>query len=1599
MADGIEGIDDEPTYCFLSQATNRNQRATLAIGTHMGRAVRGDRGNIRRAILYDVGASRPGIDLVPPRPTRHNGEWNAVRAALAAGTATDMFTALRKLNSYRNRRLDVEIMKVHATVMFLGPEAGSNLDGMRDDPLGEGMPGATARDFLTQPAFRQAVRVALGHHFGNANHLAALPNRFKLRMDFLYSTAEGDAYSPVPKAQPKQAFVNEVLQDVPRFWPYGHAIHWYTVTPATLPVCVEDRVDAFFHDMDNVMPQQTSNRVLRNVIAVYLFAFPTNDAGQGGNLYGARVPRSKAAYVPAELPLDDGSTETALVPLPRELHASAGIALCDGVAPDGACIAASLMLGLDSVLATRSDSDLLVMLNDAVDGMRDRMASIAARRAFADPGDKEGFIARLRVQLEHLLETRVNVQAMYKAMGRHLLPEGGSRKGELYTHRSAISRAKRAYAAACCPLAAGRGHPLVDLSDPFFRVPQALDDETLRRLNAAAKPLFSDSTLPSFVVQAWTVGINNKIGLHIRHPLATLQYLLKGGRVVNLLFAHNHVSCVVDVGRCCSVTGTEFSARIYCGLCGFYACRTNPGAKLLVYQHQLNGCPRLTGVRMTAPLSNANRHGLNRFSIRARNLPLLMGFLDVSAVESDPPVAALRLVAPVPKKATQKDRSCVAYMGFSAGKLFGDTVMWGNIHECFHFSKAASREAYALGKTDKDGVTLATPQRLLESLCHPSTVDGILQRLAFVGPVILENAAALPADPAGVPCYFCRLPCGEPSLFKRFAAPAAAAADPLIEEGEETDDAGPVDFDEEDSGSVEGECVPVKHHCHATGLVAWAHGDCNTAGYQSSSALTIEVGSVEAMARCARVLCSSAFMDSFLGGKPPTITTFAGDITRIVFRVSATPRKLSKKELAAHLAASPGMPIKTAMELTMPRALVVTLRPATAFPVSDVCERPPSDSDTAADRIERLERNVLTYCRSVFNRFRLWPLFFGTNISFSRALLFDLARYALPPAVCPTSLVTKETLAVAKRMLTGGRLVMGDAVRMQLTEEEQASRRTAIMLLDFSAAYPAQLQKWKLPLHEHAFTSRGSFAQSPLAEAVKFITECDLNGPFCTLLEISGAFPPELQRQYARFPPVYSKVVLTGADLSCFQRVSLGIDMRKVIGPKSVAHFYPLVREVVFVRTAKILRRLGFAFTEIGRVWTIPQAKWGAPFADAMEKMRAEAPDAAASANVKLMANAVLGSLAVDKAQYGSLSAVRRFPDRSHEERAKSLIDNPRFTLRKTQAGDVDFYEMAPARWLHDQSTFAFIFIQAMARDDLVELVWGDGESDGLCTRFPSIQIGYGATDSLSFKVSIEPDSMYERMGFTDVRQCVAHSLARRFDTSNIPPTSSFFDLPSADMPARSMFEAALCTMALNKKRFGMLKEATGGAGCTDLFVNGPNRWAYAVLQHPRDTAPEFQRAPDVLKGIPKAWTSDAVPLEDRPTVPDFAASFYNAALPDVSALPALPGRKKADSKSLDKTTETRVKRNALSIWCNTACIVEADEPFRHFPIGSTWPEALAAKDKPFFIDEDATRTSPAAAAAAAAGVKRRREEPEPEPELDMDPLEAGGVSESKGSN
>lgn len=1558
----------------IAPSTNAPARSlVVAARNAMGVAVRGDGQNYRSLFLSDIGAiSRQPTQVAMGRRFDRVRQWIAQNPA----AHRDLWTQLRRVRPFYNGRNEEILKTMCTTLLFVNavsdPEENARraaIDSLRDDADGEGMDAEKAEEYFTSHLWPEIVRHGLEYHFHNAAVAAQLPPRFKIRIDIYFTTEDAGDHRPHPKAQPPQGWIGSTIRDVPRVWPAKAA--WDVATPGTINQIVRDMGEEFIQDMTEVMPNKDSNRKLKSVLAAQIFAFRTNAPAAGGSLYGMR--RSAASFKPA-IPRE--GDEEALEPITKALYLSTGIALCDGIAEDGRCILASLLLGLDSVLASRSDSDLLPILLQARQGYADKLALVTAKRLPIDPEDKAGFVQRARTEFDSFLAQLAQVKAMYGVQKRHVQTEAG-RTAEKYTARAAILRAKLVYR-----MVQAGTHSLVQLHDDFFLRPQPLCADTMERLNALARKLPGHPTLPAFKVQAWTVGQNDKIGMLYRAPGATLDYLLKGGRVVNLLFAHEHVSLVVEVGRCCNIVGTEFAGRLYCGLCGFYVSRNHNG-KLAIYQHQQLGCPSMAGARMTAPLSPANLRGFGKYGMRARNLPLLVGFLDVSEQESDPPVAALRLVAPVPRMPTAESRSYAAYKGFAAGELFGSPESWDSFYECFHFSKPVSRAAYAAGaESDNGSITLATPRALLERLCAPSTVEGIMKRLSFVGPMIQEHIDELkPA--AESHCWFCRLPVTGPSLLSIMATNTSPAPqrveDAFVCEGDEIpDDEERVEFlCDADAAAAEVAVhskAPVKHHCHATGLVYWAHSDCNVAGFQSSSSLTVDVGSPEAMAECARVVCTGSFMDAFLNSMPPSISTFGGQITRIVLAVPALPRPRSQKETALRraVAAAKGQEFDEAAELVshVRRSLMITFRPAATFPVAELAAL---EDVSATGRILWRERNLMEYARMTFNRFRLWPLFFGTNISFSRALLFERSLAVLPPGVCPTSLCDKEMLAVAKRMLTGGRLIMGEAVRMSLPDP--LDRRSAIMLLDVTASYPSQMLRWPLPMHEHAMhkTYQGRAArvtasfEERLERAMEFIEESDLLGSDCILLEISGYFSDELQLKYARFPPVYSKRHVTGADLSCFQRVSLGIDMKKSLGLRSVAHFYPLDKEVVFLRTAKILRRLGFTFTAVGMTWAIPQAKWGAPFAEAMQTARRDAPTKAASDNIKLMSNSVIGSLNVDKSQYGSLSVLRTFPDGSHKERGKSLIDSPRFSLKMHVAGDCELYEMNPARWLHDQSTFAFIFIQAMARDDLVELVWGSAEHPGLAAHFPtSLQIGYGATDSLAFKVSIEPDVFYH-VGYTDVRQVVASVLQDSFDMSNIPPASSFFDKPT-DLRAAADWEVTRSVCAKNVKRFGALKDATAGAGISELFVNGPNRWAYKHVQHPRDTLPEFTT--DVLKGIPREWAAaGGVSASEKPLeLADFAASFYNAALPDVSALPPLKGRKRADLVDLGRTSNTEVVRRNLSLWSNTACIVEADEPFRHFPLGASWPEARAAKDKPFFFERDAIRTDAAKAAEAAAG-------------------------------
>ncbi len=1564
----MEDIDFTPGVLVVGPKGTAGRTAGLA--APIGQLLRVVPSSLMYAAAQDVGAV-PMLPLRDPvteagrrltRAQQANPRFMQTRNFVLQG-GIDMFTAMRRIITYKKRNR--EVLKTKASLILFIPYEDDHhtvAASLREDGDRDGMPAAQARAFVLSNDFPEAVRGLLRHHFGNGPAGAPLPNRFRLRIDWLFTTADaGDEDAEEPKNGP-QALMGDVLVDVPRMWPSPPAYH--VCTPQTLTQTVRDIGASFFDHVDNEMRHERSNRILRTLVACYIFAAPTLDAVGGGMpLYNGLKVRGRAAFAAFDgLDVDSGAF---LVPLPEALFNSRGIVLNNPGVPetDKRCLARAIVTALYGKVACRSDSELLPILDDAKQGFEAREAELKLRHAryLAWPGSvgKASVIARMEAQIAAVKERQVALQAersealaLYARSGRHIRPEVFS--SEAYKTRSCWPSIERDLASAFD----GR-HPLVSFKDPFFSTGQPLTAETFSRMQTCALKI-PGTDLPAVKIQVWCVGQDNKIGVVYPAKGATLDYLKKGGRVVQLLFAHSHVSTVANVSASCNSKGTSKLERVYCGLCGYHTARS--GGKLRIWEHQRRGCPRFQGVEFPLPLSYTNRRMLGKWGTRARNRPLMLAFLDVSGVYDDETStfteadACLDLRACVPRSA----HTPLSYTPFD---LCDTEEAWTSFRRRWgSYAQTADHGVVAasIPRPERPHVH-STMAEVLSELARTPSVDNLLDQLHYCGPKMADRVAAVADLPPSSPCYFCRMPCNEISAWRRMKMPSEEVDADTDEEEERAD------TDEESDATVSTTTEAVQHHCHGTGDVYLAHPDCNTIGYQSSSLLAVEVGSAEAMACCVGVLFSRAFIDEHLRGKPPHITAFQGNVTRVTFKLFGTERGLYKHELAAlRLQAEEAgreFDADAAAEERRPRILTVMLRPRTAFSPDR------SLQPTALERVRDQATTTIAWAEKQFVSSCLYPLYFGTAISYARARFFDDGAVAFPPGVTPTSIVTREGLAFAKRILTGGRLVMGDAVSLELSPAAQTTRDEEIIIVDYTGQYPSKL-KGLIPSFEHEFAPvvlEPADREAPLA----FLERIDLYGSHNYVVEVSGAFPPHLHARLGRFPPVYSKREIFGRDLSAFQRVSLGIDVNKSIGMRSVAHFFPLENEVVWLRTLRIWLRLGFVVTRIGAIWSVPQAAWGRPFAASLEKQRQDATASGQKSTAdfcKLLANSVLGSLAIDKSRYTSYAVEKNYAeggdaaaaagDTESMTRSEKYADNPAWTLVAATAGDCTLYEKTKTRWAHENMTLVFTFIQAMARDDLVELFWGTDETpNGLVDIWPDVQVSYGATDSLAFKISLSDQA--RELGFKDVRQEFWWRFADRLDVSNVPSTSSFLDFPP-DMPhqVRMRMELARDMSTRNVGVWGKLKSQTGMCRVNRVFINGPNRWGYECDQDERDTPADCRRA--TLKSVPKTWMES----KDPPTLAEFSRSFEEGRLPDVSRFPAPSDRVKASTANFGAVCRVNVVRRHLSVWANTACIVEADPPFRHFPLGTADPLALEAAARPFAphaVADDGLEVSPKA--------------------------------------
>lgn len=1550
--------------------------ASRHLNAPLVRAMARSHGNVRYAALADA--------EVVPRPQRvqevirsraFRARWG--RAEDAAGPPTNARDMIDVLRSFGHAGT-----KKHASLIVFAPSGGFKAAG-----AGDGMPPDEAAAYMDDGLFAEAIDTAVRGHFQGG-----LPARFRLRVDVMFTTQAGGLGAPGAGAP--IALLGPDVLPVPRMYRGPQAV----CTPAELSGQCEEIVDAFRHFVDHDMPAQGSNRTFGNLIAAYVWAFRTLDAGAGGNLYGGRCSGMKP-WSPLSGPGLDG--------LPEGLFSCHGLVLNWQEQHDELCIARAITTGLDALLESTSDVNLLTWTLSTLEAAhKERRRTERDLGKPGSPAIQANRVSAHRLAASHVvaLEKQVDAaKALFLKDGRHIRPNNTAASSSLYAARSRYLTIERNLRSAY----AGT-HPFLDFRHPFFSRAQPLSEHILDSLRLCLKPGFESKIR----FQVWGIGIEDRIGIVAGDPKATMEFLREGGRVVNLLFAKQHVSWIRSVSACCNHRSADGKGegfnRVHCGLCGHHVGRGNTDFKLRFFQHAVRGCARLTGQILPAPLSYANRRQLGKHNTAAKNRPLVMGAL----------ASAWSMVEPDTEDA-DADGCVGASLAFYARLPSGwaplllptstshtvdvQIAQRQNAHEWEVLRKRWSH-CHSANMEMIEAPVFAPPscverriepavRHLLHQLASVENVNALLAQMHYTGPRdarALEQLQKIPLEPEEHMCFACGLRVGGPSRWK--LQEAAASLD--VEE----DDADPdsvhsdadTDTDDEENAQFV-EAVPqfVVHHCHATGFVAYAHGDCNDYMHQSTNALYIEVDDPRTMAEAVDVLFGRAYIECFLRGVPPSISEHEGVVTRVTFKLRGTDRALHSQEIARlqakHEATGIGVfDAKAAAAIRKPRILTVTLRPRAAL-----LARPPasmagpftgplvrafdSDRDTldghrAQVAAAGLMEEVVTWCEREFAFTSLWPSFFSTAISYSRGVLLNYAVESLPPGFTPTSIASKETLQSVRRMVTGGRIVLGEHVEMPTLIPDVLSHegvQRARLLLDFTAAYPVQLKRWALPLLEHADAQIHDFSMH-LQDGIHFLQSIKLGGPEdlqgVMRVELSGEFPAEMHAKLHAFPPCWSRREIFARDLSAFQRACGGLASDKSMGMRSVGHFFPLEKEVMFVREAQILLRLGFVCSHVGPVHCTPASFWGRLFATEMEHRRRSAMaagDSETAEDVKLLINSVLGSLSVDVSKFCSLvpdklyvaasssksdSASDDLPLRNTRAmtRAQRFYDNPRFTLRVLEAGDVLLYELQKASWRHEQQTLAFTFIQAMARCDLLELWYGGpcyeesgfgSWQPGIHEVFPEAMLGYGCTDSLVVEIQGSA-SAREMRGFKDVREEFWDAFKSRMDLSNVPSTSSFF----TQMPPVRLREAK-ARIAEQAGKWGFLKEETGFAGVEAVVVNGPNRWAYRVVQSPSDTPPKFLGAlqRDILKSIPVAW-HNLFSLEA------FAASWHAAELP----LPApLPLTLKTGAEAQLGTEGVHLKapqRKHLSLWGNSSCIVSRTLPYRHYALGSKEPEAEALR-------------------------------------------------------
>lgn len=1386
--------------------------------------------------------------------------------------------------------------KKHGSLLVFGPitPQASLANKVATFANGEGLPKDTALDFMEWEDSPAGQAVFLDLHAANTKggmtdsliiaiqdnfRAMPLPARFKMKVEIMitvekmseraYRQLRRERRVDMDRQYNQQGRPDVFSGDLGMQDPMIFTDIIRTVTPLTVYHELKNTVAEFGDWTSSTVLRQGSGYAWKTLVSAMVWVRRTEDGalGVGGSLYGGKDKEKEKDKTATDIALEAG--------LHPDLAKCRGLVLNNPKLRDECCVARSIVTALDPVVETWLDVHPLSILSRALEGSRKRHT---AMQKLLDSCTES---TNPRVRLNRTRATFLAGQAVRKVEVRMrdvasmLETQGRKEKSDSADIRSRYTSIERSLMAAF----KGDSGVQICLSDPMFKSSLPLKLEVLEHLRAAVR-----SSKPPIKFTFWAPTDEQKIGV-IYTDRPTLEFVLNGGRVVNLLFAERHCSLIRSVNACTN-HDTRHSLRLICPLCGHHVAANTTESAWRIYQHQERKCSRLEGMKFADPTSGRNLRQLDRHEYRAFMRPALMGTL------------ASFMAFGTEEGGASKVSASVGLWAALPGADY-NTVRWLGMPLQDTPDKAWEEVRKARFMHTADTTTIGTA---LESAAPFLSVtegeeDPVLHVLqALLAKEVLENICAqldfkCPAHPDAKReaalsdvCYFCDLPLDQPSKWTRQAARHADAVPARTEDALEDEDAP------EEEDSVEPlleDDVARTVTCRTSGAVFAGHAVCaKYVELRLVPSVVLLVDTQETLARCAEVLCSKEVIETVAGGRMPSLSSYDAGLGVLELRASC-----SKGDVVLQFRTRATMFAKPRVEeLSM-------------------------EEDDAQKKALRMAEELVDMCEYNYKTARLFPLAFPTFISFSRGVLYRSIQTKLEDGLAPTTLVTKAGYDHASRLLTGGRIVLGEFVEWPPLEFTPTKHR---FLFDFTAEYPSQLLR-PLPCFEHLDALVHDFTHS-LTEGIRFIKEtpCD-NSNHILRVEVSGAFPPELHGVLGKLCPVQSRMLVKGKHLSLYQRTQFGMDPEMEIGVRSVAHFFPVEKTVVFLRTAKLWERLGFLFTEVATVYKTPAAPWAEAFATTMQTRRRLAAvrgDAKEVEATKLLSNSVIGSLNMNPSKFTNLVCHKTYiaEDGARMSTEDQLNDDPRFTLREHEIGDLSVYEFYKRSWWHKAQTLTFAYIQEMARCDLLELWYGNEKQEGLKDFFPEATIGYGCTDSLC--VELELSEWGRKNLFSDVRHELLARWGDRFDTSNVPLESTFW----TTMPER-LKTWALPARERNQGKWGSIKDETALAGIHYLIVNGPNRWAYRT----NADVEADSSSRDVLKSLPRAW-------EGHYTVEDYAASWY--AQPEESMPVPLP--------VLDKHGK-ELKRKAVSLWANTSCIVSRTPPFCQWPLGSQAPEAQKA--------------------------------------------------------